>query len=110
MRNRTSYSFTVHTFWYKYTDFSPYRTDTKAELALVVQQAKEAGAFDAVECTHWAEGGKGAVALAQAVQRASQTPSNFRFLYNVEVRACTITEGGTLFIRQRLAGFTSLNG
>lgn len=99
MRNRTSYSFTVHTFWYKYTEFSPYRTDTKAELALVVQLAKEAGAFDAVECTHWAEGGKGAVALAQAVQRASQTPSNFRFLYNVEVRACTITEGGTLFIR-----------
>uniref|UniRef100_A0A8B9TQG3 C-1-tetrahydrofolate synthase, cytoplasmic n=1 Tax=Anas platyrhynchos TaxID=8839 RepID=A0A8B9TQG3_ANAPL len=62
-----------------------FKTDTKAELALVVQQAKEAGAFDAVECTHWAEGGKGAVALAQAVQRASQTPSNFRFLYNVEL-------------------------
>ncbi|XP_074885747.1 C-1-tetrahydrofolate synthase, cytoplasmic isoform X4 [Buteo buteo] len=62
-----------------------FRTDTKAELALVVQLAKEAGAFDAVECTHWAEGGKGAVALAQAVQRASQTPSNFTFLYNVEL-------------------------
>uniref|UniRef100_A0A8C4XUB7 C-1-tetrahydrofolate synthase, cytoplasmic n=1 Tax=Falco tinnunculus TaxID=100819 RepID=A0A8C4XUB7_FALTI len=62
-----------------------FKTDTKAELALVVQLAKEAGAFDAVECTHWAEGGKGAVALAQAVQRASQTPSNFRFLYNLEL-------------------------
>ncbi|KAM6131009.1 C-1-tetrahydrofolate synthase, cytoplasmic isoform 2-T2 [Pterocles gutturalis] len=62
-----------------------FKTDTKAELALVVQLAKEAGAFDAVECTHWAEGGKGAVALAQAVLRASQTPSNFRFLYNVEL-------------------------
>ncbi|NXI67218.1 C1TC protein, partial [Anseranas semipalmata] len=62
-----------------------FKTDTEAELALVVQLAKEAGAFDAVECTHWAEGGKGAVALAQAVQRASQTPSNFRFLYNVEL-------------------------
>uniref|UniRef100_A0A8C2SW45 C-1-tetrahydrofolate synthase, cytoplasmic n=1 Tax=Coturnix japonica TaxID=93934 RepID=A0A8C2SW45_COTJA len=62
-----------------------FKTDTKAELALVVQLAKEAGAFDAVECTHWAEGGKGAVALARAVQRASQTPSNFRFLYNVEL-------------------------
>uniref|UniRef100_A0A663LWZ3 C-1-tetrahydrofolate synthase, cytoplasmic n=1 Tax=Athene cunicularia TaxID=194338 RepID=A0A663LWZ3_ATHCN len=62
-----------------------FKTDTKAELALVVQMAKEAGAFDAVECTHWAEGGKGAVALAQAVQRASQAPSNFRFLYNVEL-------------------------
>lgn len=71
---------------------SPCRTDTKAELALVVQHAKEAGAFDAVECTHWAEGGKGALALARAVQRASQAPSNFRFLYNVEVGICFITE------------------
>ncbi|NXD08860.1 C1TC protein, partial [Nothocercus nigrocapillus] len=62
-----------------------FKTDTKAELALVVQLAKEAGAFDAVECTHWAEGGKGAVTLARAVQRASQAPSNFRFLYNVEL-------------------------
>lgn len=57
----------------------------------MVQQAKGAGAFDAVECTHWAEGGKGALALAQAVQRASQTPSDFRFLYNVEVRTCSAT-------------------
>lgn len=81
--------FTISAFWYKCTNFSPYRTDTKAELALVVQQAKAAGAFDAVECTHWAEGGKGALALAQAVQRASQTPSNFKFLYNVEVGTCS---------------------
>lgn len=77
---------------YKCANFSPYRTDTKAELALVVRMAKEAGAFDAVECTHWAEGGKGALALAQAVQTASQTPTNFRFLYNVEVRTCSILE------------------
>lgn len=69
---------------------SPCRTDTKAELALVVQHAKEAGAFDAVECTHWAEGGKGALALARAVQRASQAPNNFRFLYNVEVGTCIL--------------------
>uniref|UniRef100_A0A674HFU1 C-1-tetrahydrofolate synthase, cytoplasmic n=1 Tax=Taeniopygia guttata TaxID=59729 RepID=A0A674HFU1_TAEGU len=62
-----------------------FKTDTKAELALVVQHAKQAGAFDAVECTHWAEGGKGALALARAVQRASLAPSNFKFLYNVEL-------------------------
>ncbi|XP_015263430.1 PREDICTED: C-1-tetrahydrofolate synthase, cytoplasmic-like, partial [Gekko japonicus] len=60
-------------------------SDTEAELQLVMQLAKEAGAFDAVKCTHWAEGGKGAVALAEAVQRASQAPSNFRFLYDVEL-------------------------
>ncbi|XP_053882382.1 C-1-tetrahydrofolate synthase, cytoplasmic isoform X2 [Malaclemys terrapin pileata] len=62
-----------------------FKSDTEAELQLVIQLAKEAGAYDAVKCTHWAEGGKGAVALARAVQRASQEPSNFKFLYNVEL-------------------------
>ena len=33
------------------------RTDTDAEIALVIELAKEAGAYDAVECTHWADGG-----------------------------------------------------
>ena len=33
------------------------RTDTDAEIALVVELSKEAGAYDAVECTHWADGG-----------------------------------------------------
>jgi formate--tetrahydrofolate ligase len=30
----------------------------------------EAGAFDAVVCSHWSEGGKGAADLAAAVDRA----------------------------------------
>uniref|UniRef100_A0A8D0G924 C-1-tetrahydrofolate synthase, cytoplasmic n=1 Tax=Sphenodon punctatus TaxID=8508 RepID=A0A8D0G924_SPHPU len=62
-----------------------FKSDTEAELQLVAQLAREAGAFDAVTCTHWAEGGKGAVALAQAVQRATETPSHFRFLYDVQL-------------------------
>ncbi|XP_074146454.1 C-1-tetrahydrofolate synthase, cytoplasmic [Sminthopsis crassicaudata] len=62
-----------------------FKTDTEAEVELVVRLAKEAGAFDAVKCTHWAEGGKGATALAHAVQRASQAPSHFQFLYDVEL-------------------------
>lgn len=33
------------------------RTDTDAEIALVIELSKEAGAYDAVECTHWADGG-----------------------------------------------------
>lgn len=61
------------------------RTDTEAELDLVCSVAKASGAFDAVRCTHWAEGGAGAVALGQAVQRASEAPSNFKFLYDLEV-------------------------
>ncbi|KAF7251871.1 C-1-tetrahydrofolate synthase, cytoplasmic [Varanus komodoensis] len=61
-----------------------FKSDTEAELELVIRLAKAGGAFDAVKCTHWAEGGKGAVMLAEAVRRASQAPSSFRFLYNVE--------------------------
>jgi formyltetrahydrofolate synthetase len=62
-----------------------YRTDTEAELDLIGHLAREHGAFDAVKCTHWAEGGKGASALARAVQRAAQAPSNFQLLYDLEV-------------------------
>ncbi|XP_036398642.1 C-1-tetrahydrofolate synthase, cytoplasmic-like isoform X1 [Megalops cyprinoides] len=62
-----------------------FKTDTDAELDLVCSLAKAAGAFDAVRCSHWAEGGAGAVALGQAVQKAANSPSDFRFLYDVEL-------------------------
>ncbi|PWA16412.1 hypothetical protein CCH79_00004600, partial [Gambusia affinis] len=62
-----------------------FKTDTQAELDLICSSAKAAGAFDAVCCSHWAEGGAGAVALGQAVQRASEAPSNFKFLYNLDL-------------------------
>lgn len=62
-----------------------FKTDTEAELDLICSLAKAAGAFDAVRSSHWAEGGAGAVALGQAVQRASEAPSNFKFLYDVEL-------------------------
>lgn len=51
------------------------------------QIAKECGAFDAVPCHHWSQGGLGSVELAQAVEEAARTPSNFQFLYDTEV--CT---------------------
>lgn len=60
-------------------------SDTDAEIALVIELAKEAGAYDAVECTHWSDGGKGAVRLADAVLRAVEQPVEFKFLYDVEL-------------------------
>uniref|UniRef100_A0A096M8K5 C-1-tetrahydrofolate synthase, cytoplasmic n=1 Tax=Poecilia formosa TaxID=48698 RepID=A0A096M8K5_POEFO len=62
-----------------------FKTDTQVELDLVCSMAKAAGAFDAVCCSHWAEGGAGAVALGQAVQRASEAPSDFKFLYDLDL-------------------------
>lgn len=61
-----------------------FETDTEAELEMVRKYAKEQGAEDAVKCTHWAEGGKGAKKLAEAVVEACEKPSNFKFLYPLE--------------------------
>ncbi|XP_050995182.1 C-1-tetrahydrofolate synthase, cytoplasmic [Labeo rohita] len=64
-----------------------FSSDTDAELELVCGQARQAGAFDAVQCTNWSEGGAGALALAEAVQRASKQPGQFRFLYDPQIPA-----------------------
>ncbi|HEC22397.1 MAG TPA: formate--tetrahydrofolate ligase [Chloroflexi bacterium] len=61
-----------------------FATDTPAELEMVRQYAVEQGAEDAVVSNHWAEGGKGAAALAEAVVAACEKPSNFQFLYPLE--------------------------
>ncbi|MBA4379385.1 MAG: formate--tetrahydrofolate ligase [Anaerolinea sp.] len=62
-----------------------FATDTPAEVELVRKAAIKAGAMDAVVCTHWLEGGKGAVALAEAVVKAAEKPTNFKFLYPLEL-------------------------
>ncbi len=61
-----------------------FKDDTPAEVEMVRRAAIEAGADDAVVCTHWMNGGEGAVELAQAVIKAAEKPSNFRFLYPLE--------------------------
>lgn len=61
-----------------------FSTDTAAELALVQKFARDNGAFDAIKCNHWAQGGLGAADLAEAVVKATQQPSNFKFLYDVK--------------------------
>jgi len=61
-----------------------FANDTPAEVELVRQAALEAGAMDAVVSRHWMEGGKGAVALAEAVVKACEQPSKFQFLYPLD--------------------------
>ena len=61
------------------------RTDTPAELELVRQQALQGGAAGAVVSNHWAEGGAGARALAEAVISTCEGASNFKFLYDLEL-------------------------
>ncbi len=59
--------------------------DTDREIELVRKIAVDAGAEDAVPSVHWAKGGAGAVDLATAVMAACEKPSNFQFLYPVDI-------------------------
>jgi formyltetrahydrofolate synthetase len=62
-----------------------FKDDTQAEMNLIRDIAKNAGAFDAVGTNHWMYGGQGALDLAHAVVEACEQPSNFRFLYDVNL-------------------------
>ncbi len=66
------------------TAINAFPTDSPAEHALIQQAARDAGALDAVVATHWRDGGKGALALAEAVIRATEKPSQFRYLYPLD--------------------------
>lgn len=71
-------------FLYQTKPFFFSRQDTEAELEIVRSAAITNGAFDAVRCTHYAEGGKGAEKLADAlVKVCSSEKSKFRFLYDL---------------------------
>jgi methylenetetrahydrofolate dehydrogenase (NADP+)/methenyltetrahydrofolate cyclohydrolase/formyltetrahydrofolate synthetase len=58
-----------------------FKDDTDAEIELIRRRAQETGAEDAVVSTVWADGGAGGAALAEAVMKACEKPSSFRFLY-----------------------------
>jgi formate--tetrahydrofolate ligase len=55
-------------------------TDYDSEHAAIREIAEDMGARVAV-CTHFLEGGAGAVELAEAVAEAAEEPTSFRFLY-----------------------------
>lgn len=59
-------------------------SDTDAEHAVIREEALKAGALDAIVSSHWAEGGKGALKLAEGVVRACNQPKDFKFLYEAD--------------------------
>jgi len=60
-----------------------FETDTEAEIAVIREEALEAGADDAIPANHWADGGKGAVDLAKGVVAASAKDKDFKLLYDL---------------------------
>ena len=60
-----------------------FESDHPEELAAIQRIAVEAGALGAAQARHHAQGGAGAVELAEMVVSAAQTPSTFHFLYDV---------------------------
>ncbi|VDB82920.1 unnamed protein product [Peniophora sp. CBMAI 1063] len=61
-----------------------FASDTQAELELVRELALNGGADAAVVSNHWAEGGAGAKALAEALVAVCEGESQFKFLYDLE--------------------------
>jgi methylenetetrahydrofolate dehydrogenase (NADP+)/methenyltetrahydrofolate cyclohydrolase/formyltetrahydrofolate synthetase len=62
-----------------------FHTDTKAEIAMVRKAAEAAGARCAFS-SHWANGGDGALELADAVMEACNQKNDFKFLYPMEMK------------------------
>jgi len=62
-----------------------FHTDTDAEVAMVRKAAEAAGARCAVS-THWADGGDGALELADTVKEACEDTNDFKFLYPLEMK------------------------
>jgi methylenetetrahydrofolate dehydrogenase (NADP+)/methenyltetrahydrofolate cyclohydrolase/formyltetrahydrofolate synthetase len=64
-------------------------TDSGAEVNAIKEAAMAAGATAAVEARHWGLGGEGARELAEAVVAAADQPSEFSYLYplNMGIRA-----------------------
>ena len=62
-----------------------FHNDTDAEVAMVRKAAEAAGARCAVS-THWADGGDGALELADVVKEACEDKNDFKFLYPLEMK------------------------
>ena len=61
-----------------------FATDAESEYAVIRERAEAAGARRVCRSTAWAEGGRGAAELAEAVVEACDAPNEFRFLYDLD--------------------------
>ncbi len=61
-----------------------FETDHQDEIDAVKRISIEAGALGAAVSTHWADGGKGAIELAEMVIEAAERPNEFKFLYDLK--------------------------
>ncbi|MFH1847759.1 MAG: formate--tetrahydrofolate ligase [Candidatus Omnitrophota bacterium] len=62
-----------------------FTADTDKEIEVVKKRAMASGAEDVVISDVWASGGPGGADLAKAVVKAAEKPSNFKFLYPLEM-------------------------
>ncbi len=61
-----------------------FESDHPEEIEAIKRIAVEAGALGASVARHHAQGGKGAMELAEMVVSAAETPSEFKFLYDLD--------------------------
>lgn len=61
-----------------------FESDHAKEIEAVKRIAVESGALGAAVSTHWADGGKGAIELAEMVIDAANQPNEFKFLYDLD--------------------------
>ncbi|HNQ15588.1 MAG TPA: formate--tetrahydrofolate ligase, partial [Pyrinomonadaceae bacterium] len=61
-----------------------FETDHPEEIEAIKRISVEAGALGAAVSTHWADGGKGAIELAEMTVAACDEPSEFNFLYDLD--------------------------
>lgn len=61
-----------------------FETDHPEEIEAVKRIAVESGALGAAVSRHWAEGGRGAIELAEMVIEAANQPNEFKFLYDLD--------------------------
>jgi methylenetetrahydrofolate dehydrogenase (NADP+)/methenyltetrahydrofolate cyclohydrolase/formyltetrahydrofolate synthetase/formate--tetrahydrofolate ligase len=79
IRNAKKYGIPVVVAVNKFTE------DTEAEVEMIRDYAISQGAETAVMSDHWTNGGDGSVELAEAVVAACEKPTDFKFLYPLDI-------------------------